>query len=97
MRYFITNEDGQQQFRLGGFLKNKANAHKYIMLSNGKSAWSVQVEGAVFFRQMSHDDQINQIHQMYEEKLQEKDATIKKLKDHIRAHLIPTAEAKNAR
>ena len=80
LRYFITQDDGTQMFRTGGFLHNKNNADKYIMLSNGKLVWSVQVKGAVFFRKLSHKEEIDALHSMYKKKLADKDALIKKLK-----------------
>jgi hypothetical protein len=87
MRYFIMDENGSQQFRLGGFLKNKSNSHKFVILSNGKTSWSVQVNNAVFYKKMSHEDQINMIHDLYKKKLDEKDLIIKKLKKYIKLKL----------
>ena len=90
IRYFTTNKDGTQSFRTGGFLFNKQNAEKYIMLSNGKSVWSVQVKGAVFFKKMTHQDEIAALHSLYKKKLNEKDLVIKKLKKYIRDKMAIT-------
>ncbi|MEM0354235.1 MAG: hypothetical protein QXW79_01500 [Thermoplasmata archaeon] len=80
IRYFITKKDGTQLFRMGGFLHNKRNADKYIMLTNGKDVWSVQVKDAVFFRKLSHQEEINALHAYYKKKLKKKDRVIKELK-----------------
>lgn len=85
LRYFLIKEDGTRVFRNGGFLHNKKNAEKYVMLSNGKYVWSVQVKDAVFFKKMSHKEEIEALHNIYKKKLEEKDAIISKLKTYIKA------------
>ncbi len=87
VRYFITLDNGTQVFRLGGFLHNKKNADTYVMLSNGKNIWSVQVKGTTFFRKLSHNEEIESLHQSYKKKLEEKDLLIKKLKNYIKTKL----------
>lgn len=87
MRYFKINPDGTQVFRMGGLLHNKLNADKYVMLSNGKNIWSVQIKDTVFFRKMSHKEEIEELRTQYEKKLAEKDAIIGKLKKYIRAKI----------
>ncbi|XWV26635.1 hypothetical protein QJ857_gp0426 [Tupanvirus soda lake] len=87
IRYFKTNPDGSQTFRTGGFLHNKQNPEKFVMLSNGKQIWSVQTKGTVFFKKMSQKDEIAAIHALYKKKLAEKDETISKLKKYIRAKI----------
>jgi hypothetical protein len=84
IRYFTINPDGTQIFRTGGFLHNKQNADTYVMLSNGKNIWSVQVKNSIFFRKMSQKDEITAIHSMYKKKLEEKDEIIEKLKKYIK-------------
>lgn len=84
IRYFKTEKDGSQTFRTGGFLKDKQNSDKYVMLTNGKQVWSVQVEGTIFFRKMTHKEEITAIHNLYKKKLKEKDAIINKLKKYIK-------------
>lgn len=81
IRYFIKNQDGTQIFRTGGFLHSKQNPDKYIMLSNGKDIWSVQIKNRIFFKKMSHADEIAAIHAFYKKKLTEKDSIINKLKN----------------
>lgn len=93
IRYFTTNKDGTQTFRTGGFLYNKNNAETYVMLSNGKNVWSVQVKGAVFFKKMTHHDEIAALHALYKKKLDEKELVIKKLKKYIRDKITTTKKS----
>jgi hypothetical protein len=83
MRYFKTNPDGTQIFRTGGFLYNKQDSEKFIILTNWKNTWSVQIKDTVFFKKMSHKDEINAIHELYRAQLEEKDIVIEKLKKYI--------------
>ena len=85
LRYFIKQADGTEIFRLGGFLQNKSNAHKYVMLTNGKQTWSVQVADTIFFMKMSHDDEIASIHNMYGTKIAERETIINELSDYIQS------------
>lgn len=84
LRYFITKNDGSQAFRSGGFLKVKNNADVYVVLTNGKDEWSVQTKNTIFFKKMTHQDEINALHKLYTKKLEEKDKIIAKLKKHIK-------------
>lgn len=88
LRYFVVQPDGSQVFRTGGFLHNKNNADTYVMLSNGKNIWSVQVANAIFFQKLSQKKEIEKLHKLYKKKLAEKDAIIKKLKDYIKLKKI---------
>ena len=57
LRYFTVNlKTGKKLFRLGGFLSNKDNSDKYVVLSNGKITWSVDTTKSVFFKKMSLDE-----------------------------------------
>jgi len=79
IRYFVTEinkKNGQtvRKFRLGGTLTNKDNAEKYVILSNGRVSWSVQVSNAIFFKKMTleelkegHDEMIA----LYKEKIKQ--------------------------
>jgi len=87
LRYFIKDENGNQVFRLGGFLYNKTNAEKFVMLSNGKNVWSVQVKNTVFFKKMSQKEEIDSLHKQYQKKIAEKDQIIDKLKKYIKENL----------
>lgn len=91
IRYFKTDSDGNQVFRTGGFLHNKQNPKKFVMLSNGKNVWSVQVKDAVFFRKLSQKEEIDAIHNLYKKKIKQKNKiieeqenTIKDLKAYIK-------------
>jgi len=87
VRYFQKQPDGSQLFRTGGFLHNKTNPEVYVMLSNGQSIWSVNVETATFFRKLSAKEEIKALHNMYQKQLAEKDDIIEKLKTFIRKNL----------
>lgn len=95
IRYFVKRKDGGQDFRTGGFLYNKQNPDRYIMLSNGKNIWSVQVKGTTFFRKLSQKEEIDAIRAKYENKLAEKDKIIKSLKKYIKSKIdIPKKSKK---
>ena len=93
MRYFTITKDGSHVFRLGGFLQNKQNAEKYVMLGNGKQVWSVQVKDSIFYRKMSHKEEIDKIHEYYKEKLDKKDQVIAKLKEYVRKTMASKSAA----
>ena len=96
IRYFVIQPDGTQTFRTGGFLYNKQNADTYVMLNNGKNIWSVQVKNAIFFRKMSHSEEIQAIHALYKKKLDEKDALIVKLKKYVKKYRENVAPGANS-
>ncbi|AVL94627.1 hypothetical protein ma241 [Moumouvirus australiensis] len=83
IRYFITGDDGSPVFRMGGFLKDKSNADKYVILTNGKNHWCVQINGTKFLRKMTHNEEIESLHEMYQKKIKDKDYIIKKLEKFI--------------
>lgn len=87
IRYFKIEKDGTHTFRTGGFLFNKTNADKYVYLSNGKNSWVVQINGAIFYRKISHTEEIDALHRHYKKKLQDKDVIINKLKKFIKTKL----------
>jgi hypothetical protein len=84
IRYFKIEKDGTHTFRTGGFLFNKTNADKYVYLSNGKNSWAVQIISAIFYRKISHTEEIDALHRHYKKKLQDKDMIINKLKKYIK-------------
>lgn len=78
IRYFIF-KNGQRLFRLGGNII-KINADKgYIILSNGKTNWSVQVKDTVFLKKINVED----VKAKYEEKLIKYKKKIKKLEESL--------------
>ena len=80
IRYFskIKQKSGKTKkvFRLGGFLKNKNNAEKFVILTNGSASWSVQVKSSIFFRKMT----ISEIKEQYEDEIEDLHKKIRKLK-----------------
>ena len=85
IRYFITGKDGEKVFRTGGFLHDRKNPREYVMISNGKVLWSVQVAGVVFFKKLSHKDEIHALREHYESLLHEKEQQIQELKSKIKS------------
>ena len=85
LRYFsiITEKKKTRKvFRLGGFLINKNNYEKFVVLSNGSSKWSVQTSKSIFYRKMN----IKEIKENYEEEIYELRSKIKKLKKEVRKY-----------
>ena len=84
LRYFITttNQKGntERKFRFGGFLKNKDNCDKYIILSNNTISWSVQIDNTTFFKKMNTDE----IKEEYIKVIEENRQIIKSLKKEIK-------------
>lgn len=83
VRYFIRGEDNVPLFRTGGFLSNKTNCEKYIMLTNGKNIWSVQVKDTIFYKKLSQKEEMEIFKKIYEKKIFEKEQTITALKNFI--------------
>lgn len=84
IRYFITTTDNkgnvERKFRFGGFLKNKDNCDKYIILTNNTISWSVQIDNTTFFKKMN----IEEIKEEYNKVINEKHQMIKSLKKEIK-------------
>ena len=84
LRYFITSTDKrgntERKFRFGGFLKNKDNCDKYVILTNNNISWSVQIDNTTFFKKMN----IEEIKEEYNKILEEKHQVIKSLKKEIK-------------
>jgi len=77
IRYFSLNaKTGKKEFRLGGFLTNRDQPEKFVILSNGSISWSVQVETTIFFKKMT----IKELKSEYEEKIEELESENNKLK-----------------
>ena len=66
----------EKAFRMGGNIINIDPEYKYVVISNGKISWSVQVANTDFYRKMTIQD----IKQFYENVLDDKDTEIKKYK-----------------
>ena len=85
LRYFsiVTERKKTRKiFRLGGFLINKNNYEKYVVLSNGTSKWSVQTNKSIFYRKMN----LKEIKENYEDEIEELRSKIKKLKREVRKY-----------
>lgn len=93
LRYFTEriNEKKKKEkvFRLGGFLVNKSNYEKYVILSNapetgvmnlGKKNWSVNTQTSIFYKKQT----INEIKEEYELEIEELKDQIKFLKKEIK-------------
>jgi hypothetical protein len=84
LRYFTTTTDKkgvtERKFRFGGFLKNKDNCDKYVILTNNTVSWSVQVDNTTFYKKMSTEE----IKEEYIRIIEEKHQMIKSLKKEIK-------------
>ena len=74
IRYFTIKND-KESFRLGGYLSQLNQKKGYIMLTNGKVNWSVQVKNSKFFRKI----EIDELRENYENKLKKYKKKIIKL------------------
>lgn len=73
VRYFSTNR-GEPMFRLGGFIKNKTNSDKYIVLHNGDGgkSWSVQISDiCAIYAKMTHKEELQDLRDTYEKRMEE--------------------------
>ena len=63
IRYFSVTKDDKgkkiKKFRLGGFLNNKDNYDKYIILTNKNVTWSVDTKTSILYRKYK-DEEIDQ-------------------------------------
>ena len=66
----------EKVFRMGGNIINIDPEYKYVVISNGRLSWSVQIANTDFYRKMTIQD----IKQFYENVLDEKDEQVKKYK-----------------
>ena len=82
MRYFTTDKRGQKVFRMGGFLYRRDD-DRYVILTNGKDRWSVQRADAVFYRKLSHKEEIEQMKEAFQKELHKRNSMIRKLKKKI--------------
>jgi hypothetical protein len=64
LRYF-ENKDGEMKFRTGGILTVNTGFPDYLILSNGKISWSVQIKNCIFFKRIT----IKEIRDEYEGEL----------------------------
>jgi hypothetical protein len=75
LRYFKKEKNGEYLFRMGGILLINKYLDGYIILSNGKKTWSVQIKNTIFFQKKS----LSEIKNLFENKLKEKNNEINNL------------------
>lgn len=84
IRYFSVTKDPSgkkiKQFRLGGFLDNKDNYDKYIILTNKNVSWSVNTQTSILYRKLK-DEEIDKNINQQTEIANNADNELKKLKD----------------
>jgi hypothetical protein len=60
IRYFSVTKDDKgkkiKKFRLGGFLNNKDNYDKYIVLTTKNISWSVDTKTSILYRKFKDDE-----------------------------------------
>jgi hypothetical protein len=60
IRYYSVTKDDKgkkvKKFRLGGFLNNKDNYDKYIILSNKNISWSVDTKTSILYRKLKDEE-----------------------------------------
>jgi hypothetical protein len=64
IRYF-EDKDGEMKFRTGGILTVNTGFPDYLILSNGKISWSVQIKKCIFFKRLT----IKELRDEYEKEL----------------------------
>jgi hypothetical protein len=79
IRYF-ESKDGELKYRVGGILTIKTGLPAYIILSNGKVSWSVQVSPCIFFRRIT----IRETKLVYEKIIESKDYELDELRNYIK-------------
>jgi hypothetical protein len=80
VRYF-KKENNILKFRMGGTIIKKSGLPDYIVLTNGKKPWSVQINTAIFYRKLSY----KKLREEYDDIIAEKDKLIKTLQLQISA------------
>lgn len=89
IRYFVT-KNGKKDFRMGGYISKMDPIKGYIMLTNGKINWSVQVKDSEIFYKLEIDDIRNE----YEEKIKKYKRKIRKLEETLQ-EIIKKLKSKN--
>lgn len=64
VRYFVVDDDDNASFRLGGILFKTDGYPDYVVLNNGRSTWSVQLDNAIFFQKQSFSDLTDEIYEL---------------------------------
>jgi hypothetical protein len=85
VRYFKVEKD-HKKFRTGGLLYKNDGLPDYVVLSNGRKTWSVQVKDAIFFRRMTSRE-IKKEYEEYIVELEKKNKQLKELVKHLKKQL----------
>jgi hypothetical protein len=88
-RYFEL-KDNEYKFRMGGLIKN-VGLPEYVVMTNGKVSWSVQVKNCIFFKRIT----IKSIKDEYEKVIIDKDNQINELTLFIKRLQKQISEFKN--
>ena len=105
IRYFTEKEDKDKKkkikvFRLGGFLVNKNNYDKYVVLSNvpdtgvinaNKKTWSANTKTSIFYRKQNLDE----IKEQYQDELDELYDEVDNLKKQMKKLKAENTKLKN--
>jgi hypothetical protein len=83
IRYFVKDNDGTMKFRMGGVIKDNAYP-KYMMVTNGKIDWSVQITNTIFYMRMN----LTEIIEEYKQELLKKEDELKILTEEHKNALI---------
>lgn len=78
IRYYLLEND-KKMFRMGGNIIKVDFIKNYIVLTNGKINWSVQLDKSIIYKKMT----IEEVKKFYEEELDNKDMEIEKYKKYI--------------
>jgi len=82
VRYFRLF-DGVHKYRKGGLLHITAQSDTYVVLKNGANTWSVPVANTIFFRRMSHKEEIDALVEEHNEELDVMRERIEKLEKRL--------------
>jgi hypothetical protein len=80
LRYFTLELDKKsgtmkRLFRMGGFLAKKDENKQYVVLTNGRMTWTVQIANTVFYRRLT----VKEIKEEYEQEVGKLQLVNKKL------------------
>ena len=106
VRYFTKNpKSGVTEFRLGGIITKFGDNGEYVVLSNGKFSWSVQINNSIFYKKLSineikHNVKTETIKQIKKENKESKNINDileenKKLKSLLKEIKDTTIQSKN--
>lgn len=90
IRYFVKEKDGSQKFRYGGSLFDAKGLPDYVILSNGKSKWSVQLNTASLWRKMT----VKEIKDDYEQYVKELETENELLESKVNKYKFKYEQAK---